>query len=269
MGHGSGYTAAADMWSIGCITAALLSGDVIFIDRSHPGYINDPHTYILTLAAKCDLKVIETSELWKKVGQRPKDFLKKILVLDETQRMSAEAALLHPWFSNDSYKEELDAVYSHAIQSWVPSRRTYKLVEQISSARNHGIEKPSLLAASLPPAGTRSPNLSKTNGDYHEECENLDVVPESSWNCGAPASRCNSSTASKPPVNRPGEYLNEALQRSGDPNAKYDILQTESYNTPQAAKDDNSLVGGFHVSREIQWRDHQREIESGLTNQKI
>jgi pheromone a factor receptor len=128
-----GYSTAVDMWSIGSITAALLSGDVIFTDRGHPQYDENPLEVILSLAAQCDIGLIDDEKnlAWNKVGERPKDFVKKLLVLREEDRMTATQALAHLWFSNTCHVDEFEALYERSIKGWKPRRKIFNLVEHI------------------------------------------------------------------------------------------------------------------------------------------
>ncbi|RDI79801.1 hypothetical protein Vi05172_g10212 [Venturia inaequalis] len=130
-----GYTKAVDMWSIGSITAALLTGDVIFVDRVDPRFRDNPRLFI-DLAARCDLSVLDSPySVWQKVGKRPKDLVKKLLVLDETKRLTATQALAHDWFTNKHYADELDAVYQRSIEGWTPRRKIFRLVEALDLSR--------------------------------------------------------------------------------------------------------------------------------------
>lgn len=130
-----GYTKAVDMWSIGSITAALLTGDVIFVDRVDPRFRDDPHLMV-DLAARCDLSVLDSPySMWQTVGKRPKDLVKKLLVLDETKRLTATQALAHDWFTNKHYADELDAVYQRSIEGWTPRRKIFRLVEALDLSR--------------------------------------------------------------------------------------------------------------------------------------
>ncbi|TLD23663.1 kinase-like protein [Venturia nashicola] len=130
-----GYTKAVDMWSIGSITAALLTGDVIFVDRVDPRYRDNPRLFV-DLAARCDLSVLDSPySVWQKVGKRPKDLVKKLLVLDETKRLTATQALAHDWFTNKHYADELDAVYQRSIEGWTPRRKIFRLVEALDLSR--------------------------------------------------------------------------------------------------------------------------------------
>lgn len=123
------------MWSIGSITAALLTGDVIFVDRVDPRFRDDPLLFV-ELAARCDLSVLDSPySVWQKVGKRPKDLVKKLLVLDETRRLTATQALSHDWFMNKHYADELDAVYQRSIEGWTPRRKIFRLVEALDLSR--------------------------------------------------------------------------------------------------------------------------------------
>ncbi|KAL1608366.1 hypothetical protein SLS60_003307 [Paraconiothyrium brasiliense] len=128
---GSGYTKAVDMWSIGVITASLLSNEALFAASC---YEPDPHTTILALAAKCDISIVDddTHAVWSKVGNKPKDFIKNLLVLREEDRMSVKEALKHSWFTNPYLAEEFEALYARSIRDWQPRRTVPRLVELIA-----------------------------------------------------------------------------------------------------------------------------------------
>jgi serine/threonine protein kinase len=141
-----GYSKSVDMWSIGCITAAVLTGDVIFTDRTHPEYNDNPRGVIMGLAARCDLSVLdeEYHPTWSEVGHRPKNFIKRLLVLDENERMTATEALVHDWFADEYYAEDLEDMYQRAIKGWKPRQKNLLLVERISN------RAPDLTAIGLP-----------------------------------------------------------------------------------------------------------------------
>ncbi|KAF2012572.1 Pkinase-domain-containing protein, partial [Aaosphaeria arxii CBS 175.79] len=128
-----GYSKSVDMWSVGCLTALLLSGDVIFTDRADPRYEKNPAAVILGLAATCNLSVLddETHTTWSQVGSRPRNFIKKLLQLDESKRMTATESLHHPWFSDKKYAQEFDDLYQRSIRTWRPRPKIAQLVEPI------------------------------------------------------------------------------------------------------------------------------------------
>ncbi|OAX83620.1 CAMK/CAMK1 protein kinase [Emergomyces africanus] len=114
-GSRKGYTKAVDMWSLGCLTVVLLTGGSPFTDQETGKYSQD-------MAINCDLSTLEHEEDWQRVGLSAKDFVRKLLVLDEDARMTAAQALLHKWFTNLTYKKEFDELYQRAAQQWKPKR---------------------------------------------------------------------------------------------------------------------------------------------------
>ncbi|KAK5148873.1 hypothetical protein LTR04_000399 [Oleoguttula sp. CCFEE 6159] len=130
----SGYSRAVDMWSVGSVTALLLTGEVLFADPLHERWNQNPGEVLLSLAAKCDLNAIDHSKKWESVGHRPKNFIKKLLVLDETQRMTVQLALQHSWFTNKHHTAEFEAVYERAIKDWKPRRKVFNVIEFLGNS---------------------------------------------------------------------------------------------------------------------------------------
>jgi len=109
----------------------MLTGEVIFTNRDHPNYHRDPGSVIFELSAQCNLDVVERGEQWQDVGQRPKDFIKRLLVLDEVKRMNIKQALAHSWFTHRSYVKEFEEVCNKAVSAWRPRKQTSNLVEPL------------------------------------------------------------------------------------------------------------------------------------------
>ncbi|KAF2024920.1 kinase-like protein, partial [Setomelanomma holmii] len=141
-----GYSKSVDMWSIGTVTATVLTGDQLFTDRRHPRYHDDPRMVIMDLAAACDLSIIdeEYHPRWSEVEAAAKDLIKSLLVLDEDERLTVTQALAHSWFSNETYAEDLEDVYDRSIADWQPRQMSSQLVERISKSL------PDLTAVGLP-----------------------------------------------------------------------------------------------------------------------
>lgn len=137
-----GYTKSVDMWSIGTITAALLAGEYMFNDAAYTDYYGDPRRMIMALAARCDLSILddEYHPSWSCVDFLPKDFIKRLLTLDEDARMTATEALEHDWFAD----EEFEKLYARCTRKWHPRSPSSQLVERISRAL------PDLTAVGLP-----------------------------------------------------------------------------------------------------------------------
>lgn len=137
---------AIDMWSIGCITALLLTGSSPFVDP-----ITNQHSR--NMAQKCNMEHFENMPEWKSVGRRPIDFVKRLLVLDEGKRMTAKEALNHPWFSNDFHEIDFEAVYERAIKGW--KKRTVQL-PMVDIRQLENPERIATLLKPLPPTPRES-----------------------------------------------------------------------------------------------------------------
>ncbi|KAF2868529.1 kinase-like domain-containing protein [Massariosphaeria phaeospora] len=163
-----GYSKSVDMWSIGSITAALLTGDVIFTDRGHPSYEANPKGVILSLARKCDLSRLddEYDLAWAVVGSRPKDFIKRLLVLREENRLTATEALAHSWFSNECHAAEFEALYSRAVRDWQPRRKVFQLVEQIMDRSTAGALNDIISQDAVSRVFTPSQKTTASQGNY-------------------------------------------------------------------------------------------------------
>ncbi|KAJ8105805.1 hypothetical protein OPT61_g9959 [Boeremia exigua] len=130
-----GYSLSVDMWSIGSITAAILTGELLFSCRQDGRFEEDAQRVVLRLAAQCDLRILDDKyhPLWGPIASAPKDFIKRLLVLDEVNRMSAREALDHIWFTHPMMAKEFDAQYERSIKGWRPRHQDEQLIEQISA----------------------------------------------------------------------------------------------------------------------------------------
>jgi serine/threonine protein kinase len=108
----AGYTVAVDMWSLGCITAMLLTGGSTF--RSQLTSIPSGKGY-----SASDLTWLNKSSEWQKVRGRPKAFVAELLI-PEDKRMTAAEALKHEWFSNEAHKTNFEELYERSIKHWRP-----------------------------------------------------------------------------------------------------------------------------------------------------
>ncbi|KAL8926746.1 MAG: hypothetical protein Q9208_002820 [Pyrenodesmia sp. 3 TL-2023] len=116
-----GYTNAVDMWSIGCVTAAMLIGRPPFALSQASTSRQDSAARVIAAAAKCDLRVLDRPEVWGDIDVQAKTFIKRLLVLDERARLSARQALEHDWFTQERHKNSIATRYNQAIAGWTPS----------------------------------------------------------------------------------------------------------------------------------------------------
>eukprot|EP00112_Aurelia_sp_Birch-Aquarium-sp1_P013891 Seg2976.3 transcript_id=Seg2976.3/GoldUCD/mRNA.D3Y31 product="Phosphorylase b kinase gamma catalytic chain skeletal muscle/heart isoform" protein_id=Seg2976.3/GoldUCD/D3Y31 len=83
-----GYGREVDLWACGVILYTLLVGFAPFWHRKQITMIKN--------ITKGDYKF--GSPEWDDISESPKDLIRKLLVVDPKQRITAEQALLHPWF---------------------------------------------------------------------------------------------------------------------------------------------------------------------------
>ncbi|KAI7265630.1 hypothetical protein KC345_g8415 [Hortaea werneckii] len=121
-----GYSKPVDIWSVGCITATLLTDEVLF-----PQEIGDE---ALEVVSSWDLSVLDTRFSWRDISMNAKGFIRSCLTVDETARIAAKQALLHGWFTNDYYAVELEAAYRRAIYDWKPRNKSHDLVEVLDTS---------------------------------------------------------------------------------------------------------------------------------------
>ncbi|PVH81691.1 Pkinase-domain-containing protein [Cadophora sp. DSE1049] len=88
-----GYTSAVDMWSLGVVTAVLLTNDAILPRDS---------TAISQLELVQLFQRLEDGtkqEVWETLSSRALRFLRKLLVINAADRLTAAEALEHSWFT--------------------------------------------------------------------------------------------------------------------------------------------------------------------------
>ncbi|PLN76782.1 protein kinase-like protein [Aspergillus taichungensis] len=115
-----GYTKAVDMWSLGAVTFTLLTG--------HP-----PFNESLTGTQPALSKSIESDLTFSQTGARPRDFICRLLLFDETARMDVKQALSHCWFTNWSHLAAFRDVYQRSTKGWKPRTREGPLIVDLAS----------------------------------------------------------------------------------------------------------------------------------------
>ncbi|KAL9583114.1 MAG: hypothetical protein Q9203_005217 [Teloschistes exilis] len=126
-----GYTKAVDMWSIGCVTAAMLIGRSAFVMSQASTGRQPSAATVINAAAKCDLGVLDDVDVWGEIDSAAKDFIKRLLVLDERSRLTADEAISHTWFTQERHGHRMAKRYDEAIASWKPCGTSWDFQENL------------------------------------------------------------------------------------------------------------------------------------------
>lgn len=128
-----GYSKAVDIWSLGCVTAILLTGEALF-NHDKDDFANAKDALSESMCRRrWSVNTIDHGRGWRDISGKAKGFVKGCLAKDETARLTAEQALLHDWLANKHYASELSAAYERAIADWRPRKQEGSLIEFIDT----------------------------------------------------------------------------------------------------------------------------------------
>lgn len=125
------YTKGIDVWSVGCMTFALLTGNSAFTCAPDTDSAED-------MVQELKSFPWHHRSIWEKAQQdgadispRIKDFVRKCLVVDQEQRMTADEALEHDFFTHHDIRGYFDEHYAKIVRNWQPRPQIPNLVEEI------------------------------------------------------------------------------------------------------------------------------------------
>lgn len=124
-----GYTKAVDLWSLGCVTTAMLTGATPFSSFRDPEDRRTSYEVIIEAAVSCDLSRLDLLSQWRSASPDAKDFVERLLVLDETARMTASEGLRHKWY--EDLRRDFDEVYKFSLKNYRPHALVSNIVERI------------------------------------------------------------------------------------------------------------------------------------------
>jgi len=147
------YDQQSDMWSVGCIVFLLLSGNLPFLGRSQK------ELFRKIVSGKYEFKPDD----WEFVSDDAKDLVKKLLVLDPDKRITAKAALLHPWIQLSG-----DRLSKRSLQSTSQKLKTFNAKMKLRSAMIavdmvSSLKKIGMSTRNLGATGTSGRNLSMSS----------------------------------------------------------------------------------------------------------
>merc|ERR1712137_1282576 len=93
----SPYDKEVDLWSIGVITYILLCG--------FPPFYNEHLPILFESIMKAEYDYPE--DYWDEISDTAKNFIDRLLVVEPSERMTAEQALQHPWLSGQASTKKL------------------------------------------------------------------------------------------------------------------------------------------------------------------
>lgn len=128
-----GYTLAADMWSVGAMTTAILTGVSIFLGSQPQECSSEAGN---DAASKCDLNKMNNRPEWQSVSLAAKCFVRHVLILDEIARPKVDDALQHPWFTEVGRKDVLSALYKKVTAGWFSTKALWDFEEDLDVFMN-------------------------------------------------------------------------------------------------------------------------------------
>jgi serine/threonine protein kinase len=109
-----GYKKAADLWSLGVLTACLFTGEAV-IPRDEPAELSQDEVKDRVSG----MVHRRTRPQWLKIPKRARRFILSLLVIDPDLRMTADQALEHSWYSKPPREAEaLKAAVERINKDW-------------------------------------------------------------------------------------------------------------------------------------------------------
>ena len=141
-----GYTRAADMWSLGCLTACMFTGDTVIPRQELPelSYIEIAQRYL-----GVDDSVARME--WLRIPSRALRFIRRLLIVDPEERMAADEAVNDSWYTKPPREAQaLNEAIEKTNRSWRKRDSDVELLEGLP-----GIILPSTVTPDIPPVKTR------------------------------------------------------------------------------------------------------------------
>jgi len=118
-----GYGPEVDLWSIGVITYILLCGFPPFYHEELPELFEQ------IMSADFDFP----EEYWDSVSGEGKDFIKKLLMVKPSDRMTVEQAMNHPWIKQQGQAQgKIKGTFANKMKEYTAVRKQQSKVNAAS-----------------------------------------------------------------------------------------------------------------------------------------
>ena len=125
---GGAYGPQADVWSLGCILYEMLSGHHPFQGK------DDDELFSKIRSGFVDV----LSPPWDEISDQAKDLMRKLLIIDPTQRLSCSEALKHPWITGEGLDESHHTHIGIAHGRLTTTHKTNEAVRSSSMCEEDG-----------------------------------------------------------------------------------------------------------------------------------
>ncbi|KAI4722030.1 kinase-like protein [Aureobasidium sp. EXF-10727] len=268
MAENKGYSSAIDLWSVGCVSALMLTGSLAFNHRDGDQDIGQINSRSVSAY---DLTQIDRGEQsWDQVPQRARKFVRSLLVLQEEKRSTAKKALEHSWFTNHICSEGFDNVYEKAIGDWKPS--TTLKEEMIVNIDTSDIVIPTPSASQVvrqrPDSAVVQSEFFQAQEEHDEDPMDVSSTPDQFTEqelegnpllSASPASQL-SQTFGAPPTNTAADpkriYSHDSRYsklppRSSGPDQDLDVLQPSARLRPPQSSDPDQDLDSLKPSAQL------------------
>ncbi|KAF4628498.1 hypothetical protein G7Y89_g9659 [Cudoniella acicularis] len=122
-----GYTMAVDLWSLGVLTACLLTGNSM-IPRDELSQLSQVQIANRFLAINDTCQ----RDRWTTLSEGAQRFLRDLFVMDPAKRMTASDALEHPWYKKPTSEAVLlEDRYHKIIRFWKKRNEDEQVIENL------------------------------------------------------------------------------------------------------------------------------------------
>jgi serine/threonine protein kinase len=121
------YTSAVDMWSFGILTACLLTGQPLF-PRGQVTQVSQVEVAARILGTDDS----QVEEKWQQLSPRAEKFLRRLLVVKPEDRLTADQALNHSWYTKPPTEAALlEQGYQRIIRFWRNRQSDNAVIENL------------------------------------------------------------------------------------------------------------------------------------------